>query len=78
MNMIMVKKNLFMPEFEHMNLSAGDGRSATSAILPGNKSCQNLWFIYIMGKLPLPSPALREQGIWEKFLWKLDTYKTSF
>ena len=46
--------------FEHTTFGAGDGCSATSAILPANKNCQNLWFIFIMGKLPIPFHALRE------------------
>ena len=56
----MVKKNLYAAGFKHTILSAGDGRPATLAILPGNKKIQNLWLIFIMGKLPLPFPALRE------------------
>ena len=58
--MNMEEKTLFPPGLEHMTFNTSVGRSATSAILPRSKLYQNLWFISIMGKLPLPFPALRE------------------
>ena len=58
--MNMEKKTLTPPGFKHTNFDAQVGHSATSAILPRSKTDQNLWFIFMMGKLPLPFPALRE------------------
>ena len=58
--MNMEEKTVFPLGFEHMAFDARVGRSATSAILPRSKMGQNLWFIYIIGKLSLPFPALRE------------------
>ena len=58
--MNMEEKTVFPPRFEHMTFDARVGRSATWAILPKRKVGQNVWFIFIMGKLPLPFPTLRE------------------
>ena len=58
--MNMEKKTLMQPDIEHTTFAVRVGRSATSAILPKSNLDQNLWFIFIMGKLPLPFPALRE------------------
>ena len=58
--MNMEEKTFFPLGFEHMTFDVRVGHSATSAILPKSKMGQNVWPIFIMGKLPLPFPALRE------------------